>query len=586
MKHSTCSVVIPTFNRPQYLEMLLSSLRNQCPVSVSLEIIVVDDGSTPANRKKCDMLRRRFSVRLEVLPRNRGMAVARNRGITLSRGEWILFLDDDVTVNPGWYRELSTRLPELDENIIGFEGAVFPSGNGVWDREVSNLSGGAYLTSHLGIRRSVLAKCGMFDEAFSSLGPYSEDHEFAARLLQWGDVPFLRDIAVTHGARTVSLPRYLLSAPRRCRQLLSCERYFYNKHPDRYHFFRSRRTFSGSLSSVLFRNVVNDLRRRTLSGLAAHPLQTGVLIAGSLIEQCSAWCIAVRLLYIPKAKTFSNFSRSIDLTKTGHLWSRTSFTLDQLRLKRLFCNSLTFRFLRKPVYNAVPLLNTFSKKTISRQPKPYLRIDDFFLCNKDAVIGCSLLLKKRCIPFLAAIPMNDLINPDNAPLITRIQECGGVIALHGFTHRGSFGPYQSELLQMSFPSIFKQYRQLKKCRHIGKSIPKILVPPFNAIGPGQIVTLSHTFAVICGGPETVRFTGQLFGPVVLTSGALYFPSLHPFYGSSRLFLRNQIASFLQEAHGPICLTTHLADEAADGFTGLSHFLDRLPVSMQPWNRLY
>lgn len=586
MKHVFCSVVIPTCNRPQYLEKLLCSLRKECPTLAPVQIIVVDDGSTPTNTKKNGMHCRRFAVRLETLSHNSGMAVARNRGISLCQGEWILFLDDDVTVNPGWYRKLSHRLLELDKSIVGFEGTVFPSGNGVWDREVSNLSGGAYLTSHLGIRRSVLAKCGMFDEAFSTLGPYAEDHEFAARLLQWGRVPFLEDVAVTHGARTVSLFRYIFSAPRRCRQLLLCEQYFYDKHPDRYHFFRTRRTFLGTLSSVLLRNVVNDLRRRKLSGLVAHPLQTGALIAGSFLEQCTAWLFTIKLLCIRNAKMISSFSRSIDLTKTGYLWSRTSLTLDELRLKRLYINTLTFRFLRKPVYNALPVLASFSKETTSPLLKLYLRIDDFFLCNKDAISRCSLLLKNRGVPFLAAIPMNDLINPDNAPLIALIRQCGGAVALHGFTHRGTFGPYPSELLQMSFPAIFEQLQQLKECTHIRNHIPKILVPPFNAIGPGQVITLSRYFPVICGGPETVRFTGQLFGPVVLDNGAYYFPSLHPFYGSSRLFLRNQIVSFLQKAHGPVCLTTHLADEAADDFTGLSRFLDRLPVSMQPWNRLY
>ena len=49
----------------------------------------------------------------------------------------------------------------------------------------------------------------------------------------------------------------------------------------------------------------------------------------------------------------------------------------------------------------------------------------------------------------------------------------------------------------------------------GAEFPYILVPPFNAIGPEQILQLSNYFKVICGGPETARFTGRLTGPVAV-----------------------------------------------------------------------
>ena len=88
------SVIIPTYNRPGYLaQAVFSVLEQTCSVS---EIIIVDDGSSQINRARIDELKD-WDERIRVihLPENRGVSAARNRGLKESKGEYILFLDDD-----------------------------------------------------------------------------------------------------------------------------------------------------------------------------------------------------------------------------------------------------------------------------------------------------------------------------------------------------------------------------------------------------------------------------------------------------------------------------------------------------------
>lgn len=88
------SVVIPTWNGRALLTDCLDSLARQ--TFQDIEIIVVDDGSTDDT---VDFLQAQYpAVRVAVLERNRGFAVAVNRGIGDVRGRWVFLLNNDVTL--------------------------------------------------------------------------------------------------------------------------------------------------------------------------------------------------------------------------------------------------------------------------------------------------------------------------------------------------------------------------------------------------------------------------------------------------------------------------------------------------------
>lgn len=90
------SIVIPTYNRrPLLQESLESALSQDWP---SLEIIVVDDGSTDDTE---DYLKTISDDRLIVIKQeNSGVANARNQGVDASTGKFLLFLDSDDLIAP------------------------------------------------------------------------------------------------------------------------------------------------------------------------------------------------------------------------------------------------------------------------------------------------------------------------------------------------------------------------------------------------------------------------------------------------------------------------------------------------------
>jgi glycosyltransferase involved in cell wall biosynthesis len=84
------SVIIPTYNREQYLRKALDSVLAQ--TYQRFEIIVVDDGSTDNTRTMLSAYKE--SVRY-VYQENQGISKARNTGIRNSHGDCIAFLDSD-----------------------------------------------------------------------------------------------------------------------------------------------------------------------------------------------------------------------------------------------------------------------------------------------------------------------------------------------------------------------------------------------------------------------------------------------------------------------------------------------------------
>jgi glucosyl-dolichyl phosphate glucuronosyltransferase len=109
------TVAICTWNRADLLETTLESLSQLSPNDRGeWELVLVDNNSTDRTTEVCrryeDKLPLRYSVESV-----QGHAASRNRAISLARGDWILWTDDDVIVRPNWlggYRRAIGRFPE------------------------------------------------------------------------------------------------------------------------------------------------------------------------------------------------------------------------------------------------------------------------------------------------------------------------------------------------------------------------------------------------------------------------------------------------------------------------------------------
>ena len=85
------SVIIPVYNSEPYIAQAIISVLRQ--TYNNIEIVIVDDGSTD---RTGEVIRNFDDARIKYLyQNNHGVSHARNRGLEISRGEFIAFLDSD-----------------------------------------------------------------------------------------------------------------------------------------------------------------------------------------------------------------------------------------------------------------------------------------------------------------------------------------------------------------------------------------------------------------------------------------------------------------------------------------------------------
>src|ERR1700686_789664 len=110
------SIVIPVFNQVPVTLACLKSISRNSP-NASYEIVLVDDCSDEGT-KRC--LQRIEGLRVISNESNHGFLQSSNRGAVVARGEYLLFLNNDTEVTPGWIEAL-LRVFDLreDAGLVG-----------------------------------------------------------------------------------------------------------------------------------------------------------------------------------------------------------------------------------------------------------------------------------------------------------------------------------------------------------------------------------------------------------------------------------------------------------------------------------
>lgn len=577
------SIIIPTHNRPHFLAECLTAVSCQVRNDPDVEIRVVDDGSdAPSAAANNDLCAAHGAV-YHRLDKNRGMAVARNEGICHSTGEWLVFIDDDFRVADDWMPTLKKTLLAQPESVVGVEGRIDPAGGGLWDREVQNQNGGLYLTCHIAYRRYLIEMVGCFDPQFEFKGPFCEDHEIAVRVLRHASIVFEPRLRGVHLPRRMKMVPYVLASFKRVRTLLAAEYYFFCKQGDWYHRFRHSRTFWGTYFSVLVRNLINNVRRRSIAYCLRYPVQFFALVTASLLEQIGAWLLLPHYAAVLIKNQPCYFHRLIDEERTKKIWHfRDSIALKYIRFRFSLLASLFFPLIKRPAYDVRPMLSKLSAYRTMNDSKVLLRIDDVFLKNTTVIDRFIEIMGRKKHPFLAGVTGNDLLDPSSAPMIDGLRRTGAEIAIHGFSHKGRFGPFESELLQMNYAELLDKLVALSGSVVFRNNPPRAFIPPFNAIAGEQISFLAHHFDIVTGGSETMRFTDHFAGPVAMKEGGWYVPASYPYYNKASVILRMGLIEQLARTNGFVCLALHMTEEAQDDFAGLARLLDALPFAPISW----
>ena len=212
------SIVIPTYDRLEYLRETVGSVRAQ--TLTEWELIVVDDGSTDGSVAWLESLN---DQRILIVSRahSGNPALNRNVGIAHARAPWVAFLDSDDAWLPG---KLATQLAELDNNpscrwsctgvsFIDGSGAPVAQQAGVpyraqsgWIVEQLLTFAAAATISTLIVDRSLLEEAGGFDEAVF----LREDYDLALRLATRSEIhalPGALTLVRHHPGRSTSQER-------------------------------------------------------------------------------------------------------------------------------------------------------------------------------------------------------------------------------------------------------------------------------------------------------------------------------------------------------------------------------------------
>lgn len=120
------SVVLCTHNRADLLRDALEGALDQDLAPERYEVVVVDNDSTDDTPEVVRRAAAAAAVRVTRAPESsRGLSFARNRGIAESRGEVIVFADDDVLVGRGWLAALAA--PFDDPEVMAAGGPIEPA---------------------------------------------------------------------------------------------------------------------------------------------------------------------------------------------------------------------------------------------------------------------------------------------------------------------------------------------------------------------------------------------------------------------------------------------------------------------------
>ncbi|MGA7909370.1 MAG: glycosyltransferase [Candidatus Sulfotelmatobacter sp.] len=108
------SVILCTCNRHLYLRKVLDSIASSVvPAAVAWEVLVVDNNSSDQTQEVAKESAARYPGRIRyVLEPRQGKSHALNTGIRESRGGVLVFVDDDVTVEPAWLWNLTRALAD------------------------------------------------------------------------------------------------------------------------------------------------------------------------------------------------------------------------------------------------------------------------------------------------------------------------------------------------------------------------------------------------------------------------------------------------------------------------------------------
>lgn len=173
------SVIIPTYNRKNSISGAIESVLNQS--FKDWELIIVDDGSEDKTNELVDNFL--IDTRIKYIwQENRGVSAARNKGVSISRGKYLTFLDSDDQVTVDWLQDFF-KVILIDENVDLIQGGLViksPINKKTVSSPAKKNKYNVPIPGTFLLKKSLFEKIGMFDERLK----YAENTELFFRIEQ------------------------------------------------------------------------------------------------------------------------------------------------------------------------------------------------------------------------------------------------------------------------------------------------------------------------------------------------------------------------------------------------------------------
>jgi glycosyltransferase involved in cell wall biosynthesis len=191
------TVIIPTFNRDNFISKTIDSILNQT-YKVN-EIIIIDDGSSDNTKKFIEQYPLIHNIKY-IYQKNQGVSSARNLGIKFSNNEWIAFLDsDDIWCNDKIAKQKQFHENNLDilfsytDELWKFNNKVIKQNKFQEKHENSKFIANIALckigSSTVLLHKSIFEDIGVFDENLVAC----EDYDLWLRILRKYEVGLVNE---------------------------------------------------------------------------------------------------------------------------------------------------------------------------------------------------------------------------------------------------------------------------------------------------------------------------------------------------------------------------------------------------------
>lgn len=304
MNRREISVIVTTYNRTNRLEQNIQSLLNQeLDEDVEMEIIIVDDCSLKENIEMALQIANKSDrINLIVNSNNKGLSGSRNVGSKRAKGEFLLFLDDDIMVEPNYVMGHLSLL-SANKGVATVGSLRFPP-EFTWNnnlmkylssRELRQRNFNDFFLMDLppqylgggicGMRNEDFIKAGGFNESFTFYG--GEDVEMGNSLRKIGVRIQYAPLAKADHYDSVNIDRYRVKFTEAGREgvklILKSDIHFFDNSPIRFFLTPSKKeSFKDELMRFFISLLLNKYSEFILRMIAKLTNRFGFLYSKKL----------------------------------------------------------------------------------------------------------------------------------------------------------------------------------------------------------------------------------------------------------------------------------------------------------------